>query len=67
MQDRYRRIDEILLRRTAGPYIGSKTEKLDLRHLMSAYDLITDLIGGVSGVRLCQWATSPLSRSHERD
>src|SRR6478735_1994488 len=23
MQDRYRRIDEILLRRTAGPYIGS--------------------------------------------
>ena len=24
MQDRYRRPDEILLRRTAGPYIGSK-------------------------------------------
>jgi hypothetical protein len=23
MQDRYRQIDEILLRRTAGPYIGS--------------------------------------------
>jgi hypothetical protein len=23
MQDRYRRIDEILLRRMAGPYIGS--------------------------------------------
>ena len=23
MQDRYRRIDKILLRRTAGPYIGS--------------------------------------------
>jgi hypothetical protein len=28
MQDRYRRLDEILLRRTAGPYIGSKAERL---------------------------------------
>jgi hypothetical protein len=26
MQDRYRRIDKILLRRTAGPYIGSKRQ-----------------------------------------
>jgi hypothetical protein len=25
MQDRYRRPDDILLRRTAGPYIGSET------------------------------------------
>jgi hypothetical protein len=24
MQDRYRQLDEILLRRTAGPYIGSQ-------------------------------------------
>src|SRR5437764_10703630 len=30
MQDRYRQIDEMLLRRTAGPYIGSKGEELGL-------------------------------------
>ena len=28
MQDRYRRIDKILLRRTAGPYIGVKLDRV---------------------------------------
>jgi hypothetical protein len=38
MQDRYRRIDEILLRRTAGPYIWVKSGKARNEHLLSAYD-----------------------------
>ena len=32
MQDRYRQLDEILLRRTAGPYIGSIASISALSH-----------------------------------
>ena len=32
MQDRYRQLDEILLRRTAGPYIGSLADMTALNH-----------------------------------
>jgi len=36
MQDRYRQLDEILLRRTAGPYIGVKSGKAQSEHNISA-------------------------------
>jgi hypothetical protein len=36
MQDRIYRIDENLLQRTAGPYIGVKTGKAQREHITSA-------------------------------
>src|ERR1043166_8962839 len=43
MQDRHRQIDEILLRRTAGPYIGVISDKTHIEHNESAYPPIADM------------------------
>ena len=50
MQDRYRRIDENLLRRTAGPYIWVMNDKTQSEHNRSALRWIAPkaLFGGAS-------------------
>ena len=43
MQDRQRQIDEILLRRTAGPYIRVMSDKAQAEHSLSALPPIADM------------------------
>jgi hypothetical protein len=67
MQDRYRRIDEILLRRTAGPYIGSFTSILACPHHVR-YSLHRDRIRDIPECPKRAKAVSvPLLKTKRRD
>ena len=43
MQDRISQIDEILLHRTAGPYIWVKSGKAQIEQMLSALPAIADI------------------------
>jgi len=46
MQDRYRQLDEILLRRTAGPYIRVNSFRLKMSVARPLYSPIPDMMTG---------------------
>jgi hypothetical protein len=52
MQDRIRRIDEDLLRRTAGPYIRVMTDKTQSEHNESGYRTLADIRADIAFRRL---------------